>query len=139
MITNNGILYIEPSAKTSVQPVIDDITRKMTAAYRKSIEGTAYRGFHVCSCGVCRDNCKPPQQKSLKTYYWGFCLYLNYIFANNSFHVVPSGEQNKNSDLKDRYFYSMRRYNRFTIQSRKHFPYKQVPFSDQRLHRFSHK
>lgn len=56
MKTSNGILMIEPSGNTG-GPLIDELTRKMTAAWhccRDSTEG--YRGFHVCACGACSDN-----------------------------------------------------------------------------------
>ena len=48
---------VEPSAKASADPLIDELTRKMTAAWRQrrdSEEG--YRGFHGCVCGAVSDN-----------------------------------------------------------------------------------
>ncbi len=57
MISNKGILYIEPSARTSRQPLIDDLTCKMTAAFRKGTKGSAWRGVHSCACGVHSSNC----------------------------------------------------------------------------------
>ncbi len=57
MINDSGILYIEPSARVSLHPIVDQLTRKMTAAFRRSIPGPGYRGFHVCSCGVFSSNC----------------------------------------------------------------------------------
>lgn len=57
MKTDNGILMIEPSAKVSSQPLIDELTRKMTAAWRKRRDGNEhFRGFHTCACGVHSDN-----------------------------------------------------------------------------------
>ncbi|MDP3981370.1 MAG: hypothetical protein Q8Q33_08170 [Chlamydiota bacterium] len=58
MISDKGILYIEPSATTSPQPIIDELTRKMTAAYRQSTRGPAFRGSHTCGCGAHSDNCE---------------------------------------------------------------------------------
>ncbi len=47
------LLYIETDAARDENPVIDDITQKMVAAFRQA-EGTGihYRGFHMCSCGA---------------------------------------------------------------------------------------
>ena len=51
------VLYIEPGRYTSAEPVIDDLTRKMTAAYRAAeSSGACWRGFHVCRCGVNSSN-----------------------------------------------------------------------------------
>lgn len=58
MISDKGILYIEPDrSTTSAKPVIDDLTRKMAAAFRQAEKGPAYRGFHVCACGAASSNC----------------------------------------------------------------------------------
>lgn len=51
------ILYIEPGPYTSEEPVIDELTRKMTAAFRLAEPGPGWRGFHVCRCGVNSSNC----------------------------------------------------------------------------------
>ncbi len=67
MINPNGILYIEPSAKTSVDPVIDELTRKMTAAYRQSKPGPGYRGVHFCACNAASDNCEHELPNGIKT------------------------------------------------------------------------
>ncbi len=57
METNEGILMIEPRGKFSVEPVIDKLTRKMTAAWRKARHAEdGYRGFHICECGTFSDN-----------------------------------------------------------------------------------
>jgi len=57
MITSNGILYIEPTKNTSVEPITDEATRKMTAALRLGVPGIRYRGFHTCVCGAHSTNC----------------------------------------------------------------------------------
>ena len=57
MISEQGILYIEPLARTSAEPVIDELTRKMAAAFRVGVPGPGYRGVHVCACGVMSSNC----------------------------------------------------------------------------------
>ena len=47
------VLYVEPGRYTSAEPLIDELTRKMTAAFRASeSDGACWRGFHVCACGV---------------------------------------------------------------------------------------
>lgn len=57
MKTSDGILMIEPSGKASTTPLIDNLTRKMTAAWRLSLASTySYRGVHTCTCGVWSDN-----------------------------------------------------------------------------------
>lgn len=51
------ILMIEPSAAVSPEPVIDVLTRKMTAAWRaRRGEFAFYRGYHTCACGAESDN-----------------------------------------------------------------------------------
>lgn len=67
MINPKGILYIEPSAVTSPQPLIDELTRKMTAAYRRSTVGTTWRGVHTCNCGVHSDNCEHKLSNGVQT------------------------------------------------------------------------
>ena len=57
MITDKGILYIEPSAKVSAKPLVDELTRKMTAAFRFGKPAARFRGCHVCACGVWSGNC----------------------------------------------------------------------------------
>ena len=57
MIDPNGILMSEPSRQVSSNPVIDELTRKMTAAWRQRQESDhGYRGTHGCRCGVASDN-----------------------------------------------------------------------------------
>ncbi len=56
MISQEGVLFIEPSAQISSEPVVDHLTRKMTAAFRLAEDVARFRGFHVCKCGVFSDN-----------------------------------------------------------------------------------
>ena len=57
MINSNGILMVEPSANISAEPLIDELTRKMVAAWRKRRESDyGYRGVHWCPCGTTSDN-----------------------------------------------------------------------------------
>lgn len=51
------MLFIEPQQPPSDQPVIDDATRKMAGAYRRS-QPSRYEscGFHSCSCGAISDH-----------------------------------------------------------------------------------
>ncbi len=57
MVTNNGILMIEPSGSPSPTPIIDELTRNMTAIWRKRRDSDySFRGFHVCNCGAHSDN-----------------------------------------------------------------------------------
>jgi len=53
MISNEGLLYIEPAQLASAEPVLDHLTRKMAAAFRKAgpTEG-GWCGIHECVCGA---------------------------------------------------------------------------------------
>jgi hypothetical protein len=57
MRSDNGVLYIEPEQLPSQEPVIDELTRGMAAAFRKATKGEHYRGFHVCECGAHSASC----------------------------------------------------------------------------------
>ncbi len=53
MSETEDILYINPGPYTPSEPVIDELTRKMAAAYRASeSNGMCWRGVHFCRCGV---------------------------------------------------------------------------------------
>jgi hypothetical protein len=56
MIDPSGLLMIEPKGRASSQPVIDELTRRMAAAWRTQRLGPAYRGVHHCACGVTSDH-----------------------------------------------------------------------------------
>lgn len=68
MITDKGLLFIEPQNPASADPVIDSLTRRMTAALNGSVGGTndgwqgkfhpggGWRGVHTCVCGVNSSN-----------------------------------------------------------------------------------
>ncbi len=57
MRTSAGILMIEPSGQTSVTPLIDELTRKMTAAWRVRRDSDySMKGFHSCACHATSDN-----------------------------------------------------------------------------------
>ncbi len=57
MIDPNGLLMIEPTHFASLEPVIDELTLKMTAAWRqRRTSDVGYRGFHICKCGAWSDN-----------------------------------------------------------------------------------
>ena len=72
------VLYIQPGPYTTVEPVIDDLTRKMAAAYQAAkSDGMCWRGVHICRCGVNSTNCDytlPSGQKtnSLCVHYLAF-------------------------------------------------------------------
>jgi len=53
MIYTDGIMMIEPSGAPSEEPLIDEATRKMTAAWRTNRAcQVEYRKPHICSCGA---------------------------------------------------------------------------------------
>lgn len=56
-LSDGRLLYIRPSRRTSPEPLIDGLTRKMTAAFRAAEpSGVVWRGFHVCACGAHSSN-----------------------------------------------------------------------------------
>jgi hypothetical protein len=46
------LLFIEPENEPSDKPIIDELTMKMTASFRKAKKENAYFGWHNCSCGA---------------------------------------------------------------------------------------
>src|SRR5581483_12207675 len=57
MIKTEGLLYMEPAGAAADQPIIDELTCKMAAAFAASIPSEmAYRGVHICTCGALSDN-----------------------------------------------------------------------------------
>lgn len=79
MISPAGFLMIEPSRPASAAPVIDAVTRKVTAIWRHGVwtsETMRYRGWHTCICGAASDNrmhrlgdVKGPETNSLIVHY----------------------------------------------------------------------
>lgn len=71
------LLYLNPSGGIEAEPVIDDLTKKITAAFRMSVEnGIKWRGYHMCTCGACSTNTDyilpdPYQTNSLAIHYVG--------------------------------------------------------------------
>ena len=54
---DDGLLYVTPVRRAAEEPLVDDLTRKMTAALRRAQpEGLAYRGTHRCACGAVSRN-----------------------------------------------------------------------------------
>jgi len=65
MITDSGLLFIEPKGSPSAEPLIDELTVKMAEGLRRSkagvmvddrLVGGSYRGVHTCRCGVTSSN-----------------------------------------------------------------------------------
>lgn len=67
MISNKGLLFIEPQGPASAEPVIDEPTKRMAAALNDSVGGTGdtqanfrpgggWRGWHDCVCGAASSN-----------------------------------------------------------------------------------
>lgn len=55
---DKALLFIEPQAPASEQPVFDDITLGGVLLLAMAKEGPGrYKGFHVCSCGVSSGSC----------------------------------------------------------------------------------
>src|SRR5262249_59075363 len=53
MIWDEGLLYIEPAQPASSEPVLDHLTRKMAAAFRKArLSEWRSCGVHECVCGA---------------------------------------------------------------------------------------
>lgn len=53
---DSHVLFIEPPSLPSPEPVIDSLTRKMTAAFRQTQGIDATKGWHSCSCGAASSN-----------------------------------------------------------------------------------
>ncbi len=52
------LLFIEPRRPAALTPVVDDITRKMCAAFREARPSNyAFGGIHVCYCGATSSSC----------------------------------------------------------------------------------
>jgi hypothetical protein len=58
MIDPEGLMMIEPQGMASPEPIIDELTRKMTAAWRARYTNMEeqYLGYHRCVCGATSDN-----------------------------------------------------------------------------------
>jgi hypothetical protein len=53
MISDSDLLFIEPQQSALSTPIVDDVTRRMTAAFRASTPSDTYFcGFHKCVCGA---------------------------------------------------------------------------------------
>jgi hypothetical protein len=57
MISDHGLLYIEPTQPASAEAVRDHLTRMMTAAFRRAKAKDLWCGFHECICGAVSTNC----------------------------------------------------------------------------------
>lgn len=51
------LLFIHPTQQGAAAPLIDRLTRKMTAAFRQARLKGGYRGTHWCVCGARSTNC----------------------------------------------------------------------------------
>lgn len=51
MVDPNGLLMIEPKTQAG-EPVIDALTRTVTALLRSASEGEKWLGWHECICGA---------------------------------------------------------------------------------------
>ncbi len=59
MQINDGsaILMVEPKGITTTEPIVDELTRKMAAAWRNRRDASSgYRGRHTCVCGAHSSN-----------------------------------------------------------------------------------
>ena len=104
MISKEGYLYIEPSGNVSETPIIDNLTRKMAAAFFQAKEGPGYRGFHVCECGVYstnRDYQLPNGQwtNSLCVHYLAWHRYEVPVEELEKVGLPPYGEAEPDSEL----------------------------------------
>lgn len=52
MVDPNGFLMIEPKNQAN-KPVIDDLTRSVSALLRTAGIGQSWLGWHECICGAC--------------------------------------------------------------------------------------
>ena len=59
MISDTDLLFIEPKLRASRAPIVDDLTRRMAAAFRISTIGGEFQdscGVHERICGALSDN-----------------------------------------------------------------------------------
>lgn len=107
MIDNstNMILYIEPENDRSAEPLIDDLTKQMTAALRKSRPGVMINGMfkdldslgsHTCVCGAKSDTTEH-MLKDEKTLTNSLCVHY---LAWHRFEI-PQAELDKVTNLPD--------------------------------------
>jgi hypothetical protein len=87
------LLYLHPKGKPECEnPVIDELTRKMTAAFRQSKRGGSYRGFHECT----GEDCEMPSANADYTLPNGMqtnSLCIHYLACHRS--EVPQRELDK--------------------------------------------
>lgn len=55
--SNKYLLMIEPSASIAAEPVVDSLTRRMTAALNRAAKKDFTRGWHTAASGAWSDNC----------------------------------------------------------------------------------
>lgn len=99
MISVDGILYIEPrQLPATAEPLIDHLTRKMTAAWRRadaSSRGPSSRGFHACVCDAASAN----YDATLNTGEQTNSLCIHYLAYHRD--EVPAGQLAKVAMLTD--------------------------------------
>lgn len=84
------LLFIEPSADTSPEPVIDDVTKRLAAALaRGEKHGPEWRGVHRCKCGAHSTNVNYKLPNGMITN----SLAVHYVAWHRS--DVPASELNK--------------------------------------------
>lgn len=57
MISGTALFYIEPDGPASAAPLVDHLTRKMTAALRRGQRFGLWGGVHECVCGAQSTSC----------------------------------------------------------------------------------
>lgn len=98
MIDPNGLLMIEPQSVPSREPLIDDLTRKVTAALRKAEgDGRYYKGHHICICGAGSGNQDLYTEAGLLTN----SLAVHYVAHHRG--QIPKEELVKISQLPEEY------------------------------------
>ena len=91
-----ALLFIEPCQPPSSEPVIDSLTRKMTAAWRKAeTSDYVYFGVHQCVCSVLSTNCNYYLRNGAITN----SLCVHYLAYHRE--EVPPEELEKVSSLED--------------------------------------
>jgi hypothetical protein len=104
VISDKGLLFIEPQGPASAEPVIDELTKRMAAALNDSVGGTGdtqanfrpgggWRGWHDCVCGAASSN---------KNYLLSDGQVTNYLCVHYlAYHrgEVPESELRKVRDL----------------------------------------
>lgn len=111
MINPNGFLMVEPSGPASPQPIIDDLTKRATAIWRRKVwtdPDVRYRGVHRCICGAISSNGRHslfdrsgPETSSLLVHYLAYHRFqIPKTEVDKVFQIEVDGEVPTDEELR---------------------------------------